>query len=70
MSLFQTLVLVILWLCRHITYSDSGEKTFGYVGDDDTNQEDNSFQWSVVKTQGDDEEGNTKEDSNTCSLPK
>ena len=44
--------------------SDSSEKTFRDVGDDDTDKEDNGFDNGVVQDHGKDEEGDAKEDGN------
>ena len=43
------------------TYSDSSEQTFGHIGDDDTNQEDDSLQPAVTQREREDEETDTKE---------
>ena len=71
---FQILDQAIL-LCHSLgsqgqTDGDSGEKTLWDVGDNDTDKEDNSFEPVITKDESKDEESNTKEDSNTCSLPK
>jgi hypothetical protein len=47
------------------THSDSGEQTFGHVGHDDTNEEDDSVQPMVAEDESNDEEGHTQEDSHT-----
>ena len=46
---------------------DGGQKTFGHVGHDDTDQEDDSVQPLVAKGQGDDEESHTEKDGNASN---
>merc|ERR1719341_1773209 len=43
---------------------DGGKKTFGHVGHDDADQEDDGVEPVVAEDEGDDEEGDTEEDSN------
>jgi len=47
--------------------SDSGEETFWDIGDNDTDQEDDSFEPVVAEDEGKDEEDNTEEDGNTSN---
>merc|ERR1719382_2265427 len=42
--------------------SDGGKKTFRHVGHDDADQEDDSVEPVVAEDEGDDEEGDAKED--------
>ena len=44
------------------TDGDGGQQTLGHVSDDDSNQEDDSIQPLVAKTQGNDEERHAQED--------
>ena len=52
-------------------YSDSGEKSLWYVGDNDTDEEDDSFKGRVLKSPRNDEESHAKEYGNTwlCTFP-
>ena len=55
-------------MTRHVyTYCNSCEKTFWYIGHNDTNQEDDSFQPVVLQNKGNDEKGNPKKYSNTSN---
>lgn len=48
------------------TYSDSGQQPLRHVSHNDTNEEDDSLQPGVTQDDGQDEEGDTQEDSHTC----
>ena len=43
---------------------DGGEETLGHVGHDDPDEEDDGIQPVIAEDEGNDEEGNTEEDSN------
>ena len=45
--------------------SDSGEETFGDIGDNNTDQEDDSFEPVVAEDEGEDEEDDSEEDGDT-----
>ena len=45
------------------THRDRCEQTLWHIGDDDSDEEDDSIQPIVAKDEGDDEEGDTEEDS-------
>ncbi len=47
------------------TYSYSSQETLWHISDNDTNEEDDSFQPRVAKDQGEDEKGDTQEDGYT-----
>ena len=47
------------------TDSHGGKETFGHVSYDDTDQEHDGFQRSVLQDPGYDEEGNSQEDGHT-----
>lgn len=49
-----------------LNYRDCSEKTFWYVGNDNTNQEDDGIEPVVAEDEGYDEEGNTEEDGHSC----
>ena len=48
--------------CQSETDSDSSKETLGHVGDDDADEEDDRVQPVVAEDEGDDEEGDAKED--------
>ena len=55
-------------MTRHVyTYCNSCEETFWYIGHNDTNQEDDSFQPVVLQNKGNDEKGDPKKYSNTSN---
>jgi len=45
-----------------IAYGDSSKQTLRYVGDNDTNEEDDSVEPVVAEDESNDEEGNAQED--------
>lgn len=47
------------------THSDSGKQTFGHVGHNDTNEEDDSVQPMVAQDESNHEESHTQEDGHT-----
>ena len=49
---------------RVATDGDSGQKSFRYVGDDDSNEEDDGVQPLVAEDERDDEERDSEEDRN------
>ena len=46
-------------------YRDGGEKTFGHIGDNNTDQEDHCLEPRVTESESNDEERNTEKDGNT-----
>ena len=51
--------------CQSETDSDSGEETLGYVCHNDPDEEDDSVEPVVAEDEGDDEEADAKEDSDS-----
>ena len=47
------------------TYSDSGQKTLRDVGNNDTDEENDSLQPEISQDEGNDEEGDTEENSHS-----
>lgn len=48
------------------TYSNSSEKTFRHISNNDSNEEDDCFKPGVAQDKREDEEGNSKKDSHAC----
>lgn len=49
-----------------LNYRDCSKKTFGYVGNDNTYQEDDGIKPVVAEDEGYDEEGHPEEDGHSC----
>lgn len=49
------------------TNGDGGKESLWYVGDDDTDEEDDGVQPIVAEDECDDEEGDPEEDSHACN---
>jgi len=48
------------------TYGDGSEQTLRHIGDDDTNEEDDSVQPVIAEDKGNDEEGDPEKDGYSC----
>merc|ERR1711962_1296324 len=70
-SFYSLQVLDQASLCSHPlgseseTHGDSGQKTLGYIGHNDTNKEDDGIEPIVTQDKCNDEEGDTEEDSDS-----
>lgn len=51
-------------ICADDTHRDGGQETFGDIGDDDPDEEDDCVQPEISEDEGDDEEGDPEEDGN------
>lgn len=47
-------------------HSDSSQQSFRHVGHNNTNEEDDSLQPAIAQDDGQDEEGDSQEDSHAC----